>query len=101
MNGGGTTVMQIFCNIQYHLLIIHAETCPEKPVHFALEESFPPPDDGVTRVLVTNIPPQKRDELSVKSYLSMLMLMKCSVKQYKDLFMATFAQPIGKYLVGV
>lgn len=48
-----------------------------------------------TKILVDDVPPFKRDEVFIKSYLSDMMNVSCNVKQYGKQFLASFNQPIG------
>jgi len=61
--------------------------------------SLPPAtsESKETKLLVENVPPAKRNESFITSYLHKLTNASCHVKQYGEKFLATFNKAIGKW----
>ena len=62
---------------------------------------LPSTEQRTTKVLIDDIPSLKRDAAQLEAYMTSLMKLPCSVKQYGKSFVATFERAIGKCYVKV
>ena len=66
---------------------------------FVLELPLASTEQSITKVLIDDIPSLKRDAAQLEAYMTSLMKLPCSVKQYGKLFVATFERAIGEFIL--